>query len=543
MSQSFASGPGAIQRGRRPDHRRQNLFAIGSEQGQSCRVQSKGGSSSTQELCATGIEGLDEILGGGLPCHRFYLVEGDPGVGKTTLALQFLLTGAHRGEKCLYITLSESKEEIEQVAHSHGLSLDGLHIVELSALEEEMGSKKQNTLFHPSEVELQDTVEILKKHIERIQPSRVAFDSLSELRLMAEVALRYRRQLLAFKQFLMGKHCTVLLLDDHSHPEAGDGQVQSIAHGVVVLEKQESNYGAEQRRLRVSKLRGQPFRAGNHDYMIQRGGLRVFPRLIAADHQTTYLDKTLKTGVADLDQLLGGGLDVGTSNLFMGPAGTSKTTLALQCAHYAATHGGKVLFFTFDETPRIICRRAAKVGLDIQPFIKSGAIMLRKLDPAEIGPGEFAHNIKAAIEKDQTEMVVIDSLNGYLAAMGDERVLSLHLHELLTYLSHQGVTTVMTMTQSGMVGTMQSPVDLTYLADTVVLLRFFEAGGAVRKAISVMKKRSDNHETTIREFRVDSQGLRIGEPLTQFRGVLTGVPTYVGDVAEMLKTRDEPKNT
>ena len=506
-------------------------------------VQNREESNSAGELCSTGIQGLDEILGGGLPRHRFYLLEGDPGVGKTTLALQFLLEGARRGEKCLYITLSESKEEIEQVARSHGLSLEALHIVELSGLEAEMGQKNQNTLFHPSEVELQDTVEVLKKHVERIEPSRVAFDSLSELRLMAEMALRYRRQLLGFKQFLMGKNCTVLLLDDLSHHEMGDAQVQSIAHGVITLEKQQCQYGGEQRRLRIRKLRGQPFRGGNHDFTIAHGGLRIFPRLIAADHEKPYPDKTLKTGVNDLDKLLGGGLDVGTSNLFMGPAGTSKTTLALQCAHHAVAHGGKVLFFTFDETPRIICKRAVGIGLDIRPFLQSGAIILRKLDPAEVGPGEFAHDIKTVVEKNKTEIVIIDSLNGYLAAMGDERVLSLHLHELLTYLSHQGITTIMTLTQSGLVGQMQSPVDLTYLADTVVLLRFFEAGGAVKKAISVMKKRSNDHETTIREFRVDSQGLRIGEPLTQFRGVLTGVPMFVGDVADMLKPRDERKKT
>jgi circadian clock protein KaiC len=319
--------------------------------------------------------------------------------------------------------------------------------------------------------------------------------------------------------------------------------VQSIAHGVLCLEKNECAYGGEQRRLTIRKLRGQPFRGGHHDFSIKRGGLRVFPRLIAAEHEINYPDKVLKTGVADLDQLLGGGLDIGTSNLFMGPAGTSKTTLALQCVHYTASRGGRALFFSFDETPRIFCKRAAAVGLDVRPLIQSGVFTLRKLDPAEIGPGEFAHSIKAAVEKDKTEIVVIDSLNGYLAAMGDERVLSLHLHELLTYLSHQGITTIMTLTQSGLVGNMQTPVDLTYLADTVVLLRFFEAIGAVKKAISVMKKRSNNHENTIREFRVDSQGVRIGKPLTEFSGVLTGVPTFLGDTADMLRTRNERQNT
>jgi circadian clock protein KaiC len=392
-------------------------------------------------------------------------------------------------------------------------------------------------------VELQDTVEVLKKHIDRIQPMRVAFDSLSELRLMAEMPLRYRRQLLSLKQFLMGKCCTVMLLDDLSHGQTGDSQVQSIAHGVIALDKHDCEYGGEQRRLSVRKLRGQAFRGGPHDFTIVRGGLRVFPRLIAAEHEINYSDKVLKTGVADLDQLLGGGLDVGTSNLFMGPAGTSKTTLALQCIHHTASEGGRSLFFTFDETPRILCKRAVGVGLDVGPFIRSGLINLRKLDPAEVGPGEFAHSIKASVEKDKTEIVVIDSLNGYLAAMGDERVLSLHLHELLTYLSHQGITTIMTLTQSGLVGNVQAPVDMTYLADTVVLLRFFEASGAVKKAISVMKKRSDRHENTIREFRVDSKGVRIGQPLSEFRGVLTGVPTFVGDTANMLKTRDDRQDT
>jgi circadian clock protein KaiC len=491
------------------------------------------------EVCPTGVEGLDEILGGGLPRHRFYLLEGPPGAGKTTLALQFLLTGARNGETCLYITLSESKDEVEQVARSHGWSLDNLHVIELSALEAEMGERKQSTMFHPSEVELLDTVEVLKKHVERVRPSRIAFDSLSELRLLAEMALRYRRQLLAFKQFFIGRNCTVLLLDDLSASGTGDAQVQSIAHGVIVLDSQRSSFGGEQRRLRISKLRGRAFRAGFHDFGIVRGGIRVFPRLIAAEHGIEYPDTTLKTGVADLDRLLGGGLDVGTSNLFMGPAGTSKTTLALQCAHTCASNGGNILFFTFDESERIMCRRAAKVSLDLRPFIESGQLALRRVDPSELGPGEFAHGIKTAVEQRNVKLVVIDSMNGYLAAMGDERSLTLHLHELLTYLSHKGVTTILTLAQSGMIGTMQTPVDLTYLADTVVVLRFFEAGGAVRKAISVLKKRSDNHETSIREFRVDSNGVRIGKPLTQFHGILTGVPTFVGNVSDMLQSRDE----
>jgi circadian clock protein KaiC len=491
---------------------------------------------SLAELCQTGIAGLDDVLNGGLPLNRFYLLEGDPGVGKTTLALQFLLAGTRKGEKCLYITLSESKEEIEQVARSHGWSLDDLDIVELSGLEKEMVRKTTNTLFHPSEVELQNTVELLKSHVERVQPARIAFDSLSELQLLAESPLRYRRQLLAFKQFFMGRKATVLLLSDHSQCGEGDAPVQSLAHGVLKLERQEQSYGTERLRLRVNKIRGHKFRSGSHDYVIERGGLRVFPRLVAPETEISYAAETLQSSVPELDRLLGGGLDVGTSNLFVGPAGTSKSTLALQYVHCVAKKGGRILFYCFDETLRLACNRAAKVGLDIQPFIKSGHLVMKKVNPAELSPGQFAHEIKEAADE-KLDLVVIDSLNGYLAAMPDEKFLNLHLHELLTYLAHRGVTSIMTLAQSGLVGTMNSPVDVTYLADTVVMTRFFESQGAVKKAISVIKKRSDNHETTIREFRVDSRGLRIGEPLVEFRGVLTGTPEFLGDDAKILKTR------
>lgn len=491
----------------------------------------------TSELCSTGVAGLDEVLNGGLPRNRFYLLEGDPGVGKTTMALQFLLEGQRLGERCLYVTLSESKEEIEQVAHSHGWSMEGVAVVELSLLEKEMKRKTTNTLFHPSEVELQDTVELLKSHIERVQPARVAFDSLSELRLLAESPLRYRRQLLAFKQFFMGRKSTVLWLNDHSSGGEADSQVQSLSHGVVRLEKLELSYGTERRRLSVTKVRGHKYRSGNHDFVIEKGGVRVFPRLLAGENTIREKRGTLQSGVPELDKLLGGGLDAGTSNLFVGPAGTSKSTLAMQFVHQVASKGGRVLFFCFDETLRLACGRAANIGLDLRPFIEAGNLVMKKVNPAELSPGEFAYEIKEAADGEKIDLVVIDSLNGYLAAMPDENFLNLHLHELLTYLGHRGVTSILTLAQSGMFGAMKGPVDVTYLADTVLLLRFFEAQGAVKKAISVMKKRSDDHETTIREFRVDAQGLRIGEVLEQFQGVLRGTPEFVGDLSKMMKAR------
>lgn len=490
-----------------------------------------------EENCPTGIEGLDRILCGGLPRNRLYLVQGDPGVGKTTLALQFLLEGVRENEKALYIALSETKDEIVAVALSHRWNLEALDVFELSALEQQLAQTKQNTLFHPSEVELSKTAKTLLDEIERVQPARLVIDSLSELRLLSENPLRYRRQMLALKQFLAPRKCTTLLLDDRAGLDDSELQVQSIAHGVITLEKRLMDYGAPRRTITVDKLRGVRFHEGSHDYVIRSGGIHVFPRLIAASHSKDFVQETISSGLKELDALLGGGLDRGTSTLIMGPAGTGKSSIALQNAIAAAERREKSLFFLFDENIKTITKRTAALGMPLAEHMKSGCIRLQQLNPAEISPGEFACRIVDAVEGQMVSLIVIDSLGGYLQAMPNEKLLNLQLHELLTYLRQQGVVTIITLAQHGLVGTMQSPVDVTYIADTVLLLRYFEAAGRVKKAVSAIKKRSGSHEETIREFDIDATGLRVGKPLTDFQGVLTGVPTFYGDKEQMLKVR------
>ena len=436
-----------------------------------------------------GIPGLDYILGGGLPARRIFLIEGTPGSGKTTLALQFLLYGAAAGEKCLYITLSETREEIEEVATSHGWSLGQLEIVELSALDRKIAAEAESTLFHPSEVELTQTTKFLLEAIERIHPQRVVFDSCSELRLLAQTPLRYRRQILALKQYLSGQQCTTLLLDDASTGES-DSHVQSLAHGVISLEQVPPNYGAERRRLIVRKIRGSVYRGGHHDFGIFHGGIQVFPRLVAAEHRHSFKAENVSSGLAELDQLLGGGLARGTSNLFTGPPGSGKSTLALNYAIGAAKRGEKVLIYTFDESLNVMHERARGLNLPLEDFLQNGTIRTVQVDPAELTPGELAFHIQTAVEQEKVRMVYLDSLNGYLHAMGEERSLNLQLHELLTYLNQQGVITILILSPQGFLGQMQAPIDLTYLADTVIALRFFETNGAVHKAISAIKKRT-----------------------------------------------------
>lgn len=483
--------------------------------------------SSRYPLCATGVPGLDEILGGGFPSNRLYLIQGDPGVGKTTLALQFLQEGLRQGETVLYITLSETKEELFAVADSHGWDISGIQLFELSSIEEKLLGETENTFFHPSEVQLNRTTEALMDEVERVKPARLVFDSLSEMRMLAETPLRYRRQILQFKQFFAGRKCTVLFLDDHSAGEK-DLQIESIAHGVMWLQRLSPEYGVSRRFLNIQKIRGVKFREGNHDIVIQKGGMVIFPRLVAADHHVAFAVDSFSSGIVELDALLGGGLDRGTSTMFMGPPGTGKSTLAVRFVREAAMRGEKSLLFSFDETVRTLLSRAANLGMSLDEFVASGLVRIEQVDPAEIAPGELADRVRKGVLEDGVRMIVIDSINGYLNAMPAERFLTLQLHEMLSFLNQQGVLTVMILAQQGLVGQMQANVDLTYLADTVVLLRYFEHQGAVKQAVSVIKKRSSDHERTIREFSIDSKGLHVGQPLREFHGVLTGIPTVNG---------------
>jgi circadian clock protein KaiC len=490
----------------------------------------------SEALVPTGIAGLDYILQGGLPANHLYLVEGDPGTGKTTVGLQFLLAGKAAGEKGLYVTLSETKAELATVAASHGWSLDGIDLFELESLEDRLQREQQYTVFHPSEVELGETTKLICSQVERLQPSRVVFDSLSEMRLMARDALRYRRQVLAMKQFFAGRKCTVVLLDDRTSLDT-DLQLQSISHGVVVMERVAVEYGGARRRLIVSKMRGLAFREGHHDFTIRTGGVVVYPRLVAAEHKQTPKRaakpaEQVKSGIAELDLLLGGGLNYGTSTLALGPAGTGKSTLVTQFATALAQAGEGVACYVFEETRENYLDRASALGLDLRAHIASGRVTVEQIDPAEISPGEFAHRVRTAVEGTggrAVRVVIIDSLNGYLNSMPSETFLLIQMHELLMYLNERGVLTLLVLAQHGLVGsTMQTPVDLTYLADTVILLRFFEAFGVVKQAMAVVKKRTGAHERSIREFKLSSQGIQIGETLTEFEGVLTGVPTFRG---------------
>jgi circadian clock protein KaiC len=468
-------------------------------------------------------------MAGGYPQGHLYLVEGDPGTGKTTLAMQFLMEGIRQKEAGLYITLSESADELAGVARSHGWSLDGIEVFELMPDEEALRPDAQYTVFHPSEVELTNTTQAIFEAVQRVKPVRVVVDSLSELRLLAQESLRYRREILAFKQFFIHNNATVLLLDDRT-AEAGDPQLRSLAHGVVLLEQLALDYGAERRKLRVAKMRGVRYRGGYHDYTIRTGGIEVFPRLIAAEHHASFERRSVESGVAELDTLLGGGLDRGTASLISGPAGTGKTILSTQYACAAAARGHHVAFYLFDERLNTFVDRAKRLGMPLEKEMARGQLSLRQIDPAEISPGEFAHTVVGTVERENTQLVVIDSLNGYMSAMPDERLLDIRLHELLSYLAQCGVTTVMTLAQHGVFASPAgSQAEVSYLADSLLSLRFFEAFGEVRKAISVLKKRSGHHEHTIREFQITNHGVRVGEPLHDFQGVLTGVPDYVGE--------------
>jgi circadian clock protein KaiC len=482
----------------------------------------------TPVAAETGISGLDDVLAGGLPRNRLFLVQGDPGVGKTTLGLQFLLAGVSLGETVLYVSLAESREEIGAVADSHGWQLESVHVLELFPAEK-LAGEEDNTLFHPADLELGDTIRQILSAVDRLCPSRVVIDSLSELRLLSQTSLRYRRQSLALKHYFASRDCTVLMLDDRTS-EAPDLQLQSIAHGVLEMEQMPPAYGAERRRLRVVKLRGVRFRGGYHDFILRTGGMVVFPRLIAAEHESDLQLQTLSTGIAGLDSLFGGGLDIGTSTVIIGPPGSGKSTVALQVAAAAAQRGERAAIFAFDEGQRTVLARATALNIPLGLHVASGRVLLKQVDPAELSPGEFIAMIQHEVEHANLRLVIIDSLNGYIQAMPEEQFVTLQLHELLSYLGQRGVVTIMVMAQHGLLGPgMRSPIDVSYLADSVVLLRLFEAKGRIRRAISMLKKRSGYHENMIREIQLSSgAGIEIGPPLDQFEGVLTGVPRYLG---------------
>ncbi len=485
----------------------------------------------------TGIAGLDVILEGGYASNRAHLIEGRPGCGKTTLGMQFLLDGLARDETGLYITLSESKRELLSVAARHGWSLDGIDIYELVPPELSLDPAQQQSLVYSSDLELGETVRMALAEIERVKPKRVVFDSLSEIRLLSQGSLRYRRQVLALKSYFLLNDATVLMLDDLTS-DVDDLNLHSISHAVIRLEQVVPAYGAERRRLIVLKMRGTHFRGGYHDFVIERGGLRIFPRLVAAGHHRAFVPDRLASGVDELDAALGGGLDRGTGTLIIGPSGVGKSTLALGYLSAALRQGEAGLLISFDETIGILMQRAAGVGMDLRPHVESGRLSVEQIDPSNVSPGEFAGRVRDAVEREGARIVVNDSLTGYMSAMSEQPALVLQMHEMLTYLNQQGVVTVMILAQHGMVGQMATPIDLTYVSDAVVLLRFFEAQGRVRRALSVLKKRTGPHDDAIREFRIDGQGLRVGLPLDQFRGVLTGVPTYQGGDTSLMKDRE-----
>lgn len=489
----------------------------------------------------TGIAGLDDILNGGLTPHRMYLVEGTPGTGKTTLGLGFLLAGAAIGETGLYITLAETEVELRAVATTHGWTLDPVELFEMVPADG-LGEDQEQTLLHPSEVELGETVRDVMAKVDETRPSRVVLDSLSELRLLAQSPIRYRRQILALKHFFSTRQCTVLFLDDKSGA-GSDLQLHSIAHGVVSLEQTLSGFGAQRRRLHVVKMRGLRYRGGYHDFEIERGGLCVYPRLVASDHATSKANEVVSTGSTELDALLGGGLVSGTATLLTGPAGVGKTTASVQCMVAALRRGEKAAYFLFDERLPTLLARSAALGMDLQPYLDDGRLNLRAIDPAEMSPGEFAGAIRAAVEEHGARFVIIDSLNAYLQSMPNEQFLVLQMHEMLTYLGQQGIVSLLILGLHGVMGDIRSDVDLSYLSDTVVQLRYFEAYGAVRQAISVIKTRTARHERTIREFQIGGNGLQVGGPLREFQGVLTGVPTFSGEgktlMASQMGTLDQ----
>jgi circadian clock protein KaiC len=477
---------------------------------------------------ATGVAGLDYVLDGGLARNRLHLLEGSPGTGKTTIALQFLMEGAAQGEAGIYVSLAETEHELRDGARSHGWTIDGnIEVFELVPPESVLDTEQHQSLLYSSDLELGETIKRIFDAIERLKPKRVVIDSLSEIRLLAQSSLRYRRQILALKHYFAQNNSTVVMLDDLT-TESVDRAVHSIAHSVIHLDQLSPNYGGERRRLRVVKCRGQAFRGGYHDFLIAADGVKVYPRLVAAEHRSGFAGITVSSGIPELDSLLGGGITTGSSTLVIGPAGTGKSLLVLNYIAAAVKRGERAAMFVFDEELGLLFNRAKAMGIDLQAMRDAGKLFVEQKDAAELSPGEFSHHVRGYIDREFIRTVVIDSINGYHASMPEEQFLILHLHELLQYLNRQGASTFMTLAQHGMVGDMKQTVDLTYLADTVIMMRYFEALGRVRRAISIIKKRTGSHEDTIREFQIGEKGLSFGQPLREFQGVLRGIPTYVG---------------
>ena len=485
-----------------------------------------------------GVRGLDDITAGGLARGSVYLLEGNPGTGKTTIAMQFLMEGAAQGERSLYITLSETEDELRASATSHGWALNGIDIFELVPPESLLDEQQQQSLLYSSDLELGETTKRIFESFEKTKPQRVVLDSLSEIRLLAQSSLRYRRQILALKHYFARSGATVLMLDDLSS-EANDRTMHSVAHGVIRLEELSPEFGAERRRLRVIKYRGQRYRGGYHDFVIQTGGVRVFPRLVSSEHRKTFKRDVLPSESSELNALLGGGIERGSSVLVIGPAGTGKSLLTIGFIVGAVSRGETAAMFVFDEELGLLFERTKGLGVDLQGMVDSGKLLIEQIDAAELTPGELSERVRICVEESGARTVVIDSLNGYQAAMPEEKSLVLHMHELLQYLNRQGASTFLTVAQHGLVGDMQAPVDVTYLADTVILLRYFEARGRVRRAMSVIKKRTSAHEDTIREYRIDSRGITLGAPLMDFQGVLRGVPELVSDREPLLEPSKE----
>jgi circadian clock protein KaiC len=481
-----------------------------------------------QERASTGIAGLDDVLGGGLPTRHVYLVEGDPGAGKTTLGLHFLIEGVRNREHGLYITLSETATELRTVAGSHGWSLEGIELFELVS-EEGLSPELEQSILHPSQIELGETVRGVISAVEQLKPQRVVFDSLSEMRLLAQDPLRYRRQVLALKKFFSDQGCTVLLLDDRSSRDT-EQQLHSIAHGVINLEQAVDQYGPERRRMRVMKMRGIKFRGGEHDFVLDTGGLSVFPRLVASEHRVSTNAEVVGTGVPKLDAMMGGGMPRGSNTLFSGPSGVGKTTTAIACVVAAMQRGEKAAYYLFDEGLSTLLTRVRALGMDVEPYLKSGQLRIVALDPAEVTAGEFAHMVRHAIEDDGAQMIVIDSLNAYLQAMPGSKYLMLQMHELLTYLNYLNVNTILILGHHGVLGEIRTEVDMSYLSDAILMFRFFEARGKLLKAVSMVKSRTNAHEQTIREFRMGAKGIEVGQELTDFEGVLAGVTAYRGQL-------------